>query len=230
MLEHLSRLSMPMGLFRGAYSQGLANPGTGNLCHSGSPWQPFLYKPYYSKSQFQGPQDPKDLGPFLSNSAKATEQGMLQPAVQQCTDCLVFFPPQPFRGCIHIYLYKIKAKISALRKCATESVWSCAELSQMAHCSAGCHEQAAHFTSARVSWQVVDRAQTRILLRTCEGMINNSLVGLFPRLSAFDTVTWFLLFVCGGKSWNFKVVPRLQNRSAISDFILDHPVDTNSIL
>lgn len=59
----------------------------------------------------------------------------------------------------------------------------------MAHCSAGCHEQAAHFTSARVSRQVVDRAQTRILLRTCEGMINNFLVGLFPRLSAFDTVT-----------------------------------------
>lgn len=30
-------------------------------------------------------------------------------------------------------------------------------------------------------------------------MVNDSLVGLFPRLSAFDMVTLFLLFVCGGK-------------------------------
>lgn len=89
---------------------------------------------------------------------------------------------------MHLYIYKIKSKISALKKCATESVELC-RASQMAHCGAGCREQAAHFTSACVSWQVVDRAQTRVLLRTCEGMINNSLVGLFPRLSAFDTVT-----------------------------------------
>lgn len=39
-------------------------------------------------------------------------------------------------------------------------------------------------------------------------MIDNTLVGLFPRLSAFGMVTLLLLFVCGGKLLHFKVVLR----------------------